>query len=360
MRATATVTLAPFVFGTTSSTAAPPPSSVAACRAAASATLAVPTSARTTSLGFGTSTAARTAAGIGPQRSGRDGGEDAVLVGLAVDAGVGAHGERVETVRIGDAAQRLRDGGGGHPARGPDPDDERARHDPRGGVLDPVGDDDARAAADARAARRSRVPFLQCGGGAQRGQREAERVDHLGGAVQQRHARRGGVAHDGGVELRGQLVEPGGADGVGGGRHHRLGAEQPGDPARQRVRPALVAAAQRDGEPAGLVDADDPGVGALVREQRRDQPDRGAGGEEEHGAVERAARGRAARRARAADAPSAGGDLVGGSATGGGDGEQGDHRVPQSRTTGFRAASRTAPSGSGARRDAASCTPSTA
>ena len=81
--------------------------------------------------------------GIGPQRGGRDGREDAGLVGFAVDAGVRAHRERVEIAQR--APERRADGDSGHVAGGPDPDHERARHDPGGGVLDAVGDDDARA-----------------------------------------------------------------------------------------------------------------------------------------------------------------------------------------------------------------------
>jgi hypothetical protein len=120
----------------------------------------------------------------------------------------------------------------------------------------------------------------------ERGKREGQRVEHLRSAVQQGGTGRGRIAVDHGAEQPDQLVEPGATHGVGRRGDHRFGAEHGRDAGREHVGPAFVAAGERHREPARLVDADDAGVGALVGEQRGDEPHGGAGGEEEHRTVE--------------------------------------------------------------------------
>ena len=126
--------------------AAPPASSAAACRAAASATLGVPTSARTTSLGFGTGDPGQHRGRVGAQRGRRDRGQDAGLVGLEVDAGVGPHGPRVQTVLALQPVQGRGHRPAGTPAGAADADHQRRRA--------PAGSTPAPAAAPTRRAGR--------------------------------------------------------------------------------------------------------------------------------------------------------------------------------------------------------------
>ena len=60
----------------------------------------------------------------------------------------------------------------------------------------------------------------------------------------------------------------------------RFGAQGLRDPAGQRVAAALMSAEHRDREAQRLVDADHPGVFVLAVQQRREQPDGRADGEE--------------------------------------------------------------------------------
>ena len=113
-----------------------------------------------------------------------------------------------------------------------------------------------------------------------------------------------------------------------------------------------------------LVDADHGGIVVLGRQQRGEQPDGGADGEEAHDGVaftERAGQGLGRGAVVAAGArirvpgffePACG------NPAGGGDADQADHRWPQRTKTGFCAARRWFLPGSGASRDAWSWTPS--
>ena len=154
-------------------------------------------------------------------------------------------------------------------------------------------------------------------------------------AGQDRGAHGGQVAArlDAEAEVRAELIEPGGPGGVAGRSDDRFGAQGFRDPPGQRVAAASMSAEHRNREAQRLVDADHPGILVLAFQQRRDQPDRRADGEEADDRVAffeclRAAprqpgRGSGARRARR-------GEAVRGGPARGGDADQADHRcAPQ-------------------------------
>ena len=86
-------------------------------------------------------------------------------------------------------------------------------------------------------------------------------------------------------EVGAELVEGDAPGRVAGRGDHRLAAEGQRDPAGQFVGPARVRADHRDSVAQGLVDAHHARVGALAAEQRRQQPNRRAHGQEAHDCV---------------------------------------------------------------------------
>jgi hypothetical protein len=159
----------------------------------------------------------------------------------------------------------------------------------------------------------------------ERGKRGGQGVLDHRLAVQERAAGRRRVSDHHRVERGGQFVHPSGARRVGRRRDDGLGPEQRADAHGERVGPTLVPAGERDRVAAGLVHADDARIGALVRQQRGDQPHGGAGGEEEHGGVQPGPQvGQLVERVQ--PGAEGGGDLRRGPPPGVGDGELGDHR----------------------------------
>ena len=94
----------------------------------------------------------------------------------------------------------------------------------------------------------------------------------------------GGDVADGGEA--GEAVEGGEAGAVGGGRHHRLGAEEGGHLPGEDVGAAPVPAGEGHGEPAAVVDHDYGRVGRLVGQPRGDGPHGDPGGADEHEPVD--------------------------------------------------------------------------
>ena len=196
---------------------------------------------------------------VGAQRGRGDRGEDAGLVGLDVDARVGAHGARVEAV-LGRAAgsSAAATAAAGTPRALPIPTTSVGGHQPE------------RAAGAARCgsvADRDRCAATSPG-------RAAAAVAAGSPAGSPRRAApsssadpgRGEVAVDRGVEQLHQLVErrctrPRRTAVVITGWAPSTAATR----AASALRPAAVPADQRDREPPGLVDADDAGIACACR-----------------------------------------------------------------------------------------------
>ena len=169
---------------------------------------------------------------------------------------------------------------------------------------------------------------------------------------------------DGEAQVGAEIVEPRAAGGVAGGGDDGFGAQGGGHPAGQLVAAAGVRAEHRDRKAQRLVDADHGGVVVLGRQQRGEQPDGRADGEEADDGValgERAGQGLGRGAVVAAGArirvPGCG-EPPGGGVARFRDADQADHRWPQRTKTGFCAARRWLPPGSGLRREAWSWTPS--